>query len=491
MATQDDTSRQKTFFQIGSPFNILDRARDGDYRSQEDSYHYSNNQISFAHLADATLIEIIKQCRSGCKIEEIYQKITAGRLRIFCETRSTDYEKFLTTDVVLLLPDIEFGEDSQISEIIRSVNALSYRDSENLYPTATIFREGEDDRFVRYREKGVSLKLSSVVKLLSLECEEIDNDIILGDLEKNDEKSSKHNMGIYRHLFLADGVDEEQEKAEREKRIARIKRVDEVMELAFRKSMEAESEAEILQNAFIFAALRGYNVRSVSGACFAQEMSLRLVLAMKGLPQFCKMPGVYLDIEAVSSRLLAGKGDEHFAAFIEKQIWDYQKSLDPDAEIEPDSFFDHPQNMPNPEKEFLRYLIENKKYRREDLEEILLYEDDGQMAFTIAASLGDENFFDMINQEENLNLERFSKEDWESVWKCAKKYGSEKICNAASQYAGIEFSEFDDIDLDFEGIDLETENLDFEISPRSSPALSEDNTQPKKLVHSTFKLPII
>jgi hypothetical protein len=126
-----------------------------------------------------------------------------------------------------------------------------------------------------------------------------------------------------------------------ELRLCRDKRrVDSTTYYAAKKVFMTADQDEAMKYAFIFAILRGYNVRSVIGACFAQEMSLRWIFAAKGWPQFRKKPGVYLDIEAC---LLGDDGKESVNDFLLRQIADYKNANNPEAEIAGDALFDRPE----------------------------------------------------------------------------------------------------------------------------------------------------
>lgn len=170
------------------------------------------------------------------------------------------------------------------------------------------------------------------------------------------------------------------------------------------KALESEQEEDIMKAALVHAILRGYNVRSITGACFSLEMSLRWILAQKDLPQFNKMPGTYLDIE---SSIL---GDEThtsvpkaISGLLTNQVNDYciaNKSVnDSEIIIRKDAVFDTPKQQKN--NDFIIYLMDTRRYCDEDLETLISCEA-AQEVFNIAAKSGDVSFFEKLkNKYEN------------------------------------------------------------------------------------------
>lgn len=419
------------FLALGSPFNFLSRNDDGSFKSENNFVHYSNNQIAFANMAMATLIDLILMAKDIGTVEDIYKKIADQRLEIFKDTRESEFEKYVVNNVAPLFLDSEI-DDSYIQEVATVIKYLSYRDSHSQVATVTVFNNSEDCQYRKYcARKGVPLNLATVVRLLGIEEREDDNKIILGDLQQYENDSVTHVMGIYRSISDDDGEDKNSKK------IARINRVDEVTEIAWNKALEAEDRAQVLHYAFIFGALRGYNVRSVSGACFAQEMSLRLVLGLKNLPQPCKEKGVFLDVEAVSAEIFSESDEEHFANFIAKQVQDYEAAL-LSQDLAPNSFFTVPHKLQNPDAEFTRYLLDTKQYRVEDLLEIAHYTCGDETALHIAARAGDKELFEMIEKEITFNSElRQSLQDidWQSVKWESQKFHDEELTTMIEQCA--------------------------------------------------------
>ncbi len=210
--------------------------------------------------------------------------------------------------------------------------------------------------------------------------------------------------------------------------------VDEITNLAATKALSTEDEAEAMRYAFGFAVLRGYNLRSVISACFAQEMSLRWIFAQKGWPQFQKAPGVYLDIEAAVLHREA-YATTSLNAIISKQVQDcctaHAAVYDSAILLAPDSFFDIPKQQQK--NDFIIYLIETKRYRAQDLSGIISSEI-AQEVLKIAAKKGDVDFFKILAQEcENSDdfkrqfageMRRINREE---IIECAMEYGGGEI----------------------------------------------------------------
>jgi hypothetical protein len=226
------------------------------------------------------------------------------------------------------------------------------------------------------------LTLFDVMAALQEEPTLLDYETPLGRLIVQDGVVS-HGMGLYR--FNQDPK--------------QIARVDEITNLAATKALAATDEEEALKYVFVFTALRGYNLRSVTGALSAAEMSVAWLIVKAGLSQGYKMPGFYPDIEAA---LLPPEvsASASFKAIINKEVQDFRTAKaaahDSSISLAPDSFFDIPkQQQPD---DFIIYLIETKRYRAQDLPE-LISSKITQKVFNIAARKGDVNFFKMLKSE--------------------------------------------------------------------------------------------
>jgi len=370
--------------------------------------HYSNkSQTAFACSSMKALISLHKKFNpskifdfSGegvsedekSKVEEFYEKVADARKRIMLETAETRNRSILLRSF-----EQRFDGDEDVYESITqskledersSFYGMNYTNSNLIHTYCTPILE--ESRYHKYSKlkSGQDLKLSGFVKLLGLEPKNEDQNIVLGRLLEG-----IHELGNYRGL--ADGSSSIDER----KFIRNVKRVDEITASAFKKIFTTSDKKEALKYAFIFAALRGYNVRGAMGACWAQEMSLRLVIAQKGWIQFNKMPGTYLDIE--TCLLGEGNQDEEVEKVINKQVEDYLESIEPTFVPKSTSLFNVP--VPLRTNDFDRYLIETQSYQDKDIFRISAYKSDGETALQIAASKGDKRFFSLLNREITQN----------------------------------------------------------------------------------------
>jgi len=171
-----------------------------------------------------------------------------------------------------------------------------------------------------------------------------------------------HTMGDYRKDISSYGIEQSEDQ-----RNEKIDRVDEINALALKKSFQVEDKDEALKCTFVFGILRGYNLRSVTGACWAQEMSMRWVFAQKDWTQFRKMPGIYLDIE--TSLLGEDYPERMFEQLVRKMVIDYNNSTTNNKSK--DSLFDRP--LPHEDRHFWHYLKTTEKFRVQiDKEDIKL-----------------------------------------------------------------------------------------------------------------------
>ncbi len=378
----------ENFKKLGSPFAVISRRLNGSLHDCQDD-HYSNDQYSFSYISWNGLIGLINDFEVNQlfnahpnsvseeeieNAEQLYKKITEIRVGIF---RSTQ-------------PKCEASSDNFQDLYSEMLRKISYRDSMCQLPTYTNFAT-DSERNIKYGKAGKVLTLSEVVNLMEVPELAIDQQIILGKLEYDQDDGTVHHMGCYRSV----GAEENYQCADE-----RIQRVDEITALALKKSLQSNRGPDILKYGFIFSTLRGYNPRSVIGAAFAHEMSLRFVLAKKGLRQFFKQPAIMLDVEAVSTDIFPDD-QNHFKNFIEKQVADYTSSLL--GTITSKSFFDDVGNLDDFDNSFVRYLIENDKYREEDLEDIINYvSEEGESAFEIMIRTGNKNFFSLVSNNEEI-----------------------------------------------------------------------------------------
>ncbi len=397
------------FIQFGSFGNLLTRDYEqGEFLNAAISAptHYSKSQDAFGHHSMASLIglqrgfvgrEIFDFSTASVTKDEIkrfeglYQKIAEDRYDIAQNTKSQRAQfsamqnfkrNWPITRKILTQKNVSPSEQEFID--------LSYRGSEKQSTTGTIL--SNQSRYNKYNKDNKDdlfggFCLDIFVKLLGEKVLPQDDKIILGNIERDRQDwCIRHRMGIYHNQVFADDAAKEAAK----------NRVDEITALAAKKALTAENEDEALKYAFLFAALRGYNTRSTVGACWAQEMSLRWIFAQRGWPQFCKAPGVYLDIEAC----FLGMDDQEkkLDRLMEKQVRDYKASLT-QGETEVGSLFSKP--SPSLDADFMRHLIETKKYRQEDLSELLFYKLGNPKflnVFETAAKNGDRDFFAMASK---------------------------------------------------------------------------------------------
>lgn len=205
---------------------------------------------------------------------------------------------------------------------------ICYQSPYQQRPTETFFFHSTiDGRFTRYTQINDSqtpLTLGHIVTCLDTLPNEVPDcfahfdltKIVLGQLLKNNQGAC-HQMGNYRknrhHIYM----------------------VDYYTAIAAKKTYRAFTQENIdkaIKYAFVFATLRGYNVRSVIGACWAQEISFRWLLGFMNLKQPRKTPGVSLDVEACLIGTSKEVGSEQiFQNIIKKMVDDYKMSVGMDA----------------------------------------------------------------------------------------------------------------------------------------------------------------
>ncbi len=428
------------FLKLGSPRNFLSRNFSGE-GSIEISLHYAESQTSFAHQSVDSLFSIIEEFeperifdleqRNSISPEEIesierfYQRITEERKS--CRLKSSEsYEKKSSIEAATTLGSVAeyMGKGGSVTKYIELLNEksvlekLDYRSSPLMEPSFTALTRNSNYKKYYDLECGeYRLPLSHFTKLLGIERSGLDEDILVGKLTSGSDEEVIHEMGLYR--ARTEGVDYG----------AKIARVDEVTALALKNVFTAENEEDALKFAFIFGALRGHNIRSTTGACWAQEMSMRWIFAKKDWPQFNKMPGVYLDIEAS----ILPDAEKSFASLISRQITDYKASISAEGVVSEQSLFDRP--ITREKDEFIRYLIETKSYRDEDLPEIISYQtNDPQVptSLDLIARLGDKRFFGLLKRKieeepEITHLIAGQGANWGSVINNANSYGDQAV----------------------------------------------------------------
>jgi hypothetical protein len=317
----------------------------------------------------------------------------------------------------------------KVKEKVDIFTSLAYVPADKIMPSITMLSGNK--KYERYSkidpESFCPLKLLDLMSSLGEVGEFIDYDTILGGFFRDDKGELFHAMGLYR---VKQGLYESTTPE------ARSEHVDEITNLAAKKALETTDEEDAMRYAFIFAILRGYNLRSVIGACFAQEMSLRWIFAQKDWPQFNKMPGIYLDIEAA----FRPSGEYSSGPLLQKEVMDYKTanlvSSDPHIPLGDDPIFDTPQQQK--QNDFITYLMEARRYRSQDLG-VLISSEISQNIFNIAARNGDVSFFKMLQKEckNDENLKRkfddsISKISREEVVSCAMEYGGELMLLAAN-----------------------------------------------------------
>lgn len=290
---RDNIVKQK-FLQLGSPYNLLSRLMDGNTReSAVRSENYSLSQRDFANLSMYSLITLIR----SFNLKEIFsiQSLSADDLTdlVVSETEINAVEELYkkTAEHRLWIAQ----QTSNIDEISKS--KYIYRSSRLMEQTVTPLNQ-EDGKYSHYISASYSmnmLSLSSCIKLLDITPEMLDKTIGLGMF-----MHGSHIMGNYRG---GDSQDLSQ----------RINRVDYITALAMKKSLLANQSGDkdkALKYAMVFGVLRGYNLRSEIGACWAQEMSLRCLLDAIDCHQPCKAAKFYLDIAACCEPMFGGQGNE-------------------------------------------------------------------------------------------------------------------------------------------------------------------------------------
>ncbi len=407
------------FCRLGSPQNFLTRQYGtGGEIDRSNVTHYTHSQVTFANYAMKSLINLVRDFdwkRGGFTMEDVYRRICEDRLMISLKTPAN----FLQEAAATIAYHNVFGGDQYLPASIEERRSLQhlvrlgnlhqdieYREDdfrrmqyvESASFAASSTRLDDNNKYRKYHNITNSQKPFSIMDLRralgeDIEIEDfIDSDTNIGGLMINEKGEIEHVMGYYRIAF--DRI----ESTSVENRIARV---DKITDGFAKKSLESEDDNEAMKYALAFGILRGYNLRSVIGACFAQEMSLRWIFAQKDWQQFNKMPGVYLDIEAsILGEYGKEKTDISLGRFLDKQITDLQKAngvLHGDSvEITPDALFDVPRQQES--EDFIIYLIETRSYREEDLDEIVSCQN-VQRVFNIAAKNGDKNFFDVLSQK--------------------------------------------------------------------------------------------
>jgi hypothetical protein len=391
--------------------------------------HYLSSQQTFNNHSMKCLIDLVRDFdfrSEGFSMEALYQRITEERLNISLNnpdsykeevTLKVAYQDFFGLERQEIPKEVTLSR-RKVKDRKTNFDYLRYRPSSEMTVSSTKLTGNK--KYEKY--SGISktqkhLKLLDVMSVLQEEQRLIDRNTILGGIIVEDGVVT-HCMGVYK---LREDLNQGPE-------------VDEMTNLAAAKALSTDNETEAMRYAFGFAVLRGYNLRSVIGACFAQEMSLRWIFAQKGWPQFQKAPGVYLDIEAAVLHPEA-YANTSLNTTINKQVQDYCTAnaaiYDSTISLAPDSFFDIPKQQQK--NDFIIYLVETKRYRAQDLSDIISSEI-AQEVLKIAAKKGDLDFFKMLAQEfENSDdfKRQFTGEmqriNHEEIIECAMKYGGSEI----------------------------------------------------------------
>ena len=372
------------FCSLKSPLNLLSRSiLDGQLLRVEDSLtHYSKSQTSFAYHSSATLITLLKKFQP----DEIFDLNSARISKQEINNVEKLYE-FITNSRLLIAQNTSYTPDCSAKRQAQIISAMSYTNSVEQRPTNTILNH----KYNKYRESTNlfnALFLDYIVSALGEDYVENDSNIKLGSIRSSydEDKKVTHLMGEYREDFIPFGANDIEKE-----RIEKINRVDEITALALKKSFQTQDKEESLKYTFLFGILRGYNLRSTTGACWAQEMSMRWVFAQKNWTQFRKMPGIYLDVEA--TMLGEDYPEKMLEQLVEKMITDYNNSINNNRSN--DSLFDIP--LPHEDRHFEQYLKTTKSFRKQ------LEENNLESNYIQESELMVENFRESSTLEERLS----------------------------------------------------------------------------------------
>jgi len=285
-------AKSELLTKLGSPYNLVSRNPYKDLNGSAVQHrHYATSQDDFAFESMKCLISLVQEglIKSAFdlgtngvtpdeigKMEELYKQITNKRIELAEKTAPTPEE----------------GQEPHSS-------SLRHFKSREMESTATILNQYDHkyDRYLKEYSDNPRLTLESCLEILDEEVRERDKLIILGRINTID-VGIAHCMGNYREWIMDRELDQVTDvmdlKDLSEQREYEIERVDEITALSAKKSLQAALNNDTrlsLKYALVHAILRGYNVRSISGACWAQEMSTRCLFEAIGLDQFRKMPG--------------------------------------------------------------------------------------------------------------------------------------------------------------------------------------------------------
>ncbi len=430
------------FHKLGSPRNLISLESETTHKLPP---HYCSDQSRFANLSMSSLIEIsknfspeqifdfTKQDISNEEIENLerlYMSITEARIAV-AKNSQDNYKDFCMLSGMPDLSQPAMYEDvSYNMQQSRILAALHYSNSQNQVSTCTVIENNKKYKRYKFANSDLDLSLGHLTKIMSdMQCFEYDkshDQIILGSIKKERREQNQlqvvHSMGIYRE-------EEGQEF---------VALVDKATAAALKNTFLESDIENKLKSAFIFTSLRGYNIRSITGACWAQEMSLRWLLEKLDFPQFRKREGIYLDIEIAC----LGNNPKYPESFINLECQSYKNLTflqDVDvAETSDRDLFKKPLPLLMNE-EFALYLFDSKKYREEDVEEIINIL--GKESLFRATRYGDENFLITANRvfarnpEMLLKLE-FSMDDDNQIIENINYYNKEveKMARLTSGY---------------------------------------------------------
>ncbi len=417
------------FLRLGSPKNFQTRQYlTGEEVIAGDVSHYTYSQSVFANHSMKCLINLIRKFNykeGGFSMEDLYEAIADERLLIFLNTPGNYREEILLkASYHKLFGDEKYREvfsqdysekalrdlvpevmEQEMENKLYYLKALKYRPSIEVTPSITHLGISKKyERYCQITESQNPIKLFDFMSVIGEESTFLDYDSFLGALIIDNESVVTHLMGSHRthyDTYVGTTFQKTQEQLQEEV-IKRSRRVDEITDLSAKKALEIVDEDQAMKCAFAFVTLRGYNLRSQIGACFAQEMSLRWLFAQKDWPQFNKSPGIYLDVEA---SLNNNQPSYSFIPdLINKEISDYRqanlRAKNKTINLGDDPIFDvpHVQNQ----EDFITYLMEARRYRAEDLFELVSCPN-SQKVFNIAARNGDVVFFEMLQRERENN----------------------------------------------------------------------------------------
>lgn len=327
-------SQREFFLKAGSPQNLLSRNPQAERAFSRDSVHFApaTAQNDFAYLSMTALASVADKYkpREIFKLDE--EGIDATELRNMEKLYATiTMSRYQIAD--RLSPEA-LAESTQFSLLHRLT-----KDVPSASTNLTSMIDGRYDRYINSEHfvgitsdsKIVELSLNSCLAALDEPLDE--ENIPLGQLSREPHiygPQIVHSLGSYRN---SRGIE-----------TPSVKRVDYVTALAAKKSYIAHlsgDEDKALQYALVFNTLRGHNIRSMVGACWAQEISTQWLLTHEDKPLFQKKPGIYLDIESCTEKEGTPFSPRRYLELIEREKTEYKTSLEAESDLSSSQLFDH------------------------------------------------------------------------------------------------------------------------------------------------------